>query len=673
MPGFVARRLVGLIVTLFLVVSAGFIVLRVAPGGPFSVEPTASPAVLRGLAQTYRSTDALIKQYGDYLLRALRFELGPSYVHADSDVSDHIALALPRSISLGSLAIAVAVVFGVSAGIGSALKRRSVCGRVVTSLMIIGLFVPLFVIGPALVFIFGLKLNWLPVAGWLGRSGPAALVLPVVTLASPAFALITRYARRRAQESLDSDLVRAAQAEGLNTTAIAFRYLLKATLVAIVGRLGPVLSVTIVGSVVVEYVFQIPGLGRRFVISSLSRDYTMIVGIVIVYSTVFLVLRCVVGILRGFLGLRGSNSLRDATRHNHERRIGDRSSDTVQLSPWDRFRKNRAAVISLVVAALLAAVTLIGPILLPQLHGNEIAEHRYLPPSFRTAADLLIEREESRIEMANHSGGATELTTEQRVDLDVFRERMATETTEVDGKSVLVHQRRYLLGTDALGRDMLTRVMHGGQISILIALFCTVVSVLLGAVVGGAAACSARRLERRVTGGVGYAAELPWILVAMVLLVIFGRSTRNLLLLFIVLTWFQPARMVCRRIASLRRCEYVDAARVAGAGTFQVFGRHLAPNLLGVIADRAVLGIPIIIMLEGFVSFLGLGVLAPVASWGSLAGEGFTAMRAYPWLFFGPALAMTIFLVSMVLVGKGLHDSLRLHSDWGESEETSHE
>jgi oligopeptide transport system permease protein len=176
-----------------------------------------------------------------------------------------------------------------------------------------------------------------------------------------------------------------------------------------------------------------------------------------------------------------------------------------------------------------------------------------------------------------------------------------------------------------------------------------------------------------VTGGVGYAAELPWILVAMVLLVVFGRSTRNLLLLFIVLTWFQPARMVCRRIASLRRCEYVDAARVAGAGTFQVFGRHLAPNLLGVIADRAVLGIPIIIMLEGFVSFLGLGVLAPVASWGSLAGEGFTAMRAYPWLFFGPALAMTIFLVSMVLVGKGLHDSLRLHSDWGESEETSHE
>lgn len=304
MSKFIIRRLLGLIPTLFIIITISFFVIRVAPGGPFSAERKVSPEVLQNLIQKYNMDDPLLKQYGDYVLNVLRFDLGPSFVYKDYDVNYYIGQGLPKSMLVGGLAIGVALILGLVAGIVSALRQNSVYDYAAMSIAVIGISVPLFVIGPALMYIFAVKLGWLPVAGWINTLGPVALIMPVVTLAFPSFAYIARLSRASVLETLRSDYVRTARAKGLSTPVIVFKHVLKGSLLPVVSYLGPALAATLTGSVVVEQIFRVPGLGRHFINSAFNRDYTMIMGTVIVYSAILLVLNFVVDIIYGYLDPR---------------------------------------------------------------------------------------------------------------------------------------------------------------------------------------------------------------------------------------------------------------------------------------------------------------------------------------------------------------------------------
>lgn len=304
MSKFIVRRILGLIPTLLIIITIAFFVIRVAPGGPFSAERRVSEEILRNLEAKYNMDDPLLKQYADYMMRVLRFDLGPSFVYKDYDVNFYIAQGLPKSMFIGSLAIGLAVLAGLSAGIVSALRQNSMYDYVSMSVAVIGISVPLFVIGPALMYIFAVKLDWLPVAGWIDTIGPAALIMPVVTLAFPPFAYVARLSRASVLEILRSDYVRTARAKGLSTPWVVFKHVLKGSLLPVVSYLGPALAATLTGSVVVEQIFRVPGLGRHFVNSAFNRDYTMIMGTVIVYSVILLVLNLVVDIIYGFLDPR---------------------------------------------------------------------------------------------------------------------------------------------------------------------------------------------------------------------------------------------------------------------------------------------------------------------------------------------------------------------------------
>ncbi len=304
MTKFIIRRLLGLIPTLFIIITISFFVIRVAPGGPFSADRKVPPEVLKNLEAKYHMDDPLLKQYGDYMLNVLRFDLGPSFVYQDYDVNFYIGQGLPKSMLVGGLAIAVALMLGLVAGIISALRQNSVADYVAMSIAVVGISVPLFVIGPALMFIFAVKLDWLPVAGWINTLGPVALIMPVATLALPSFAYIARLSRASVLETLRSDYVRTARAKGLSTPVIIFKHVLKGSMLPVVSYLGPALAATLTGSVVVEQIFRVPGLGRHFVNSAFNRDYTMIMGTVIVYSAILLVLNFLVDILYGYLDPR---------------------------------------------------------------------------------------------------------------------------------------------------------------------------------------------------------------------------------------------------------------------------------------------------------------------------------------------------------------------------------
>lgn len=219
------------------------------------------------------------------------------------------------------------------------------------------------------------------------------------------------------------------------------------------------------------------------------------------------------------------------------------------------------------------------------------------------------------------------------------------------------HDRRYYLGTDYSGRDMLSRIIYGGQVSIAIGFIGTITSVLIGIIVGAFAGYLGGKVDYILMRIVDVIYGLPYMLLVIIMMAIFGRNILNLFFALAIVSWLTVARMVRGQIISLKNSEFVEAARSMGASTSRIIFKHLVPNSLSVIIVFSTLRIPAFIMMESFLSFLGLGVQAPYASWGSLVGDAVEGMSLYPWRLLFPALAMTLFLFAMNFLGDGLRDA----------------
>lgn len=296
-------RLLGAIPTLLLVVVLAFLLMRAAPGGPFDAERVLPPEIAANIERAYHLDEPLPKQLARYLAGLARGDLGPSYRYRDYTVSELIATAFPLSLKLGALAMLLAVAVGVSTGVIAALARNSLLDRSVMAFAMTGISVPVFVIAPVLVLLFAVKLNWLP-AGWSGSGGGARMLLPVVALALPQIAYIARLTRASMIDVLGSDFIRTARAQGLGRYAVVRYHALKPAMLPVLSYLGPAIAAVLTGSVVIEEVFGIPGLGQFFVRGALNRDYTLVLGIVIFYAMLIVFLNLVVDILYGFIDPR---------------------------------------------------------------------------------------------------------------------------------------------------------------------------------------------------------------------------------------------------------------------------------------------------------------------------------------------------------------------------------
>ena len=295
---FIIRRLISLIPTLFLIITFSFFIMKVAPGGPFSAERNPPPEVLANINKVYHLDEPLPKQYVRYLGNMLRGDLGPSFRYKDYTVNDLIGNTMPNSLILGITALCSALVFGLLVGLISAVKRNSVADYAAMSVAVIGISIPLFVVGPLLMLLFAVKLKWLPTSGWItGRQGLKTLIMPALALSLPYFAYIARLSRASVLEVLRSDYIRTAYAKGLSYPVVLFKHALKGAMLPVISYLGPAFAGIITGSVVIERIFLVPGLGTFFVQSALNRDYTLIMGTVVMYSIILILMNFVVDIL----------------------------------------------------------------------------------------------------------------------------------------------------------------------------------------------------------------------------------------------------------------------------------------------------------------------------------------------------------------------------------------
>lgn len=295
---FAFRRFLQTIPVMLCIITVTFFMVRFAPGGPFTGEKAIAPEILRNLEAHYGLDRPLWQQYVNYLGNLARGDLGPSLKYSSRTVTEIIGEKLPVSLELGAWALLVAFALGLPLGVVAAVKRNTWLDYLCSSVGMIGICVPTFVLGPLLALVFGIHLQWFNVSNWYE---PGDRVLPALTLGFVYAAYLMRLTRGGMLEVLGQDFIRTARAKGASETRIILRHALRGGLLPVVSFLGPAIAGILTGSFVIETIFQIPGLGREFVNSAFSRDYTLVLGTVILYAALIVALNLVADIVQVWL------------------------------------------------------------------------------------------------------------------------------------------------------------------------------------------------------------------------------------------------------------------------------------------------------------------------------------------------------------------------------------
>jgi oligopeptide transport system permease protein len=295
---FFASRLLQSALALLIIITATFFMLRFVPGGPFTAEKAVTPEILRNLEAHYGLNQPLWKQYADYLGSLLRGDFGPSFKYPNRTVNEILGDKLPVSLELGSLSLLLALLMGIPLGVIAATRRNSWIDYCASTFGMTGLSVPTFVVAPLLVLALSIHMGWFNASGWYS---PEDRVLPSLVLGFAYAAPISRLTRGGMLEILSQDFIRTARAKGASELRIIFRHCLRGGLLPVVSYLGPAIAGILTGSFVIETIFQIPGLGREFVNSAFNRDYTLVLGTVILYAALIMVLNLAADVAQAWM------------------------------------------------------------------------------------------------------------------------------------------------------------------------------------------------------------------------------------------------------------------------------------------------------------------------------------------------------------------------------------
>ena len=308
---FALNRLLQAIPVLLIVISATFLLVHSAPGGPFSADKAVPPEVIKALEAQYNLDQPLWQQYISYLGDVVQGDFGPSFKYSGRTVNELIAAGIPATAELALYAMLVALIIGVSAGVVAAMRPNTLQDYVSMSAAMLGICMPSFLLGPLLVLVFGIYLEWLPVSGW--GDMPGDKIMPAITLGTGYAAYIARLSRGGMLEVLSQDYIRTARAKGLSEPVIIFKHAMRGGLIPVVAFLGPAFAGLLGGSFVVETIFQIPGLGRFYVQAAFNRDYTMILGMTIFFATLIILFN----LLSDMLAIWLDPKLRQQARENN--------------------------------------------------------------------------------------------------------------------------------------------------------------------------------------------------------------------------------------------------------------------------------------------------------------------------------------------------------------------
>ncbi len=285
---YLAQRLFTAIPTLIVIATLAFALLHATPGGPFDSAKRIPPEIQRSIEAQYHLNEPLWKQYLRYMSSLARGDLGPSYQYRDTSVNEMIGQGFPVDATIGTCALLAALLIGTLFGLIAALRRDTTWDYVPMLFASLGIALPVFVVGPLLILVFAVTLHWLPSGDW--RSGSVRyLILPVIALALPYTAYVARMVRGAALEVLTSPYIRTARAKGLPLRTVVLRHALRPILTPVVSFIGPAFAGVLTGSIIVESVFGLPGIGRYFLTGAINRDYTLVVGITVLYGALIIV------------------------------------------------------------------------------------------------------------------------------------------------------------------------------------------------------------------------------------------------------------------------------------------------------------------------------------------------------------------------------------------------
>jgi oligopeptide transport system permease protein len=300
---FLLQRLLTAIPTLLVIATLAFMLLHLTPGGPFDSDKLLVPQIQRSIETHYHLDEPLWRQYLRYLNNLARGDLGPSFQYRNTSVNELVAQGLPVDAAIGGTAMLLALLLGGSVGLLAATRLGSWRDRAAMSVAMLGISVPVFVTGPLLILVFAMHLHWLPAGDWVGGSW-RHLALPALALSLPYTAYIARIVRAAASDALSQPYIRTARAKGLPLRTVVLRHASRPTLVPLVSFLGPALAGVLTGSIVIEQVFGLPGIGRLFVTGALNRDYTVVTGITVIYGALIIALNLLVDLCYAWLDPR---------------------------------------------------------------------------------------------------------------------------------------------------------------------------------------------------------------------------------------------------------------------------------------------------------------------------------------------------------------------------------
>ena len=570
------------------------------------------------------------------------------------------------------MAVTLGALVGLVLGIIAALKRDTIFDTIATIISVIGVSVPSYVFALALSYTFGFKLRWFPML-FSAKDVLGSSVLPSVSLSMFTMASIARFTRSEMIEVLDSDYMLLAESKGISGPALIFRHALRNALIPIITVLAPLIVDLMTGSLVVEKIFAIPGVGSLLVTAIQSNDYNVVIGLSFIYSAMYIGIMLVVDLLYGIIDPRirlakGTTDMAEkAIRLGGESTAAAITQAVQELYPehkfteaefarkdnaaeiavdtnfaaqsfWKdvriRFFRKKSAVLGLVMIMIILLLAIFGPGMNAYTYsGQDLSQKNFAPrvPGIEQFGIL-----DGSEKMSTTTGTKIVNNYVEKGKDDVY----------------------YWFGSDLYGRDIWTRTWEGARVSLIIAVAAAVIDMVIGMSYGLISGYFGGKVDMLMQRFLEVANGIPRLVIVTLLLLVLQPGMITIIFALMLTEWVGMSRIARAEMLKLKDQEFVLASRTLGAGSFFIIFKEVLPNIIGPIITQVMFSIPTAIFTEAFLSFVGLGIPVPQCSLGSLISELYNSFTTHPYQIIPPIVVMSLLMLSFNLLADGLREAL---------------
>ena len=659
MKKYTLKRIITSLFTLLAILLVLFILMQLMPGSPFNDEKL-TPEMRASLYAKYGLDQPIYVQFFRYVTNMLRGDFGVSYnISKNTPISQLIQSRLPISIRVGGMAVTLGAIVGLVLGIIAALKRDTIFDTLATIISVIGVSVPSYVIALALSYTFGFKLKWFPML-FSAKDVFGSSVLPSISLSMFTMASIARFTRSEMIEVLDSDYMLLAESKGISGPALIFRHALRNALIPIITVLAPLIVDLMTGSLVVEKIFAIPGVGSLLVTAIQSNDYNV--------ASCWSLTCCTASSTRASAWQRGTTDMAEkairlggeatadaivsavdtmysehtfnekdfALKHNDAEIAMD--SNFAAQSFWKdvrvRFFRKKSAVLGLILVVFIVLLAAFGPGMNEYTYSGQELSQKNFAPRVQVLENFGIFNGDEK--MSTTTGSKTVNAYVEKGKEDVY----------------------YWFGSDTYGRDIWTRTWEGARVSLIIAVAAAIIDMVIGMSYGLISGYFGGKVDMMMQRFLEVANGIPRLVIVTLLLLVLKPGMITIIFALMLTEWVGMSRIARAEMLKLKDQEFVLASRTLGAGSFFIIFKEVLPNIIGPIITQVMFSIPTAIFTEAFLSFVGLGIPVPQCSLGSLISELYNSFTTHPYQIIPPMVVMSLLMMSFNLVADGLREAL---------------